>query len=195
MHWILRTTALVTATAVVFHCSLPALAQAEATIEGTVKIPCDPPRVREVTSVEIRPVSGGSATTVAVDSSTGTFRGSGLTEGEYELMAFDAEGLPLSREPKRLLLSAGTNTVVLSMEPPGCGDPDFDRDGVPDSRDACPTTPPGMVVGADGCLVEESAGSGGLKDWHLTLIYVGAVGVAVLLLNDDDDDEAPASPF
>ena len=102
----------------------------------------------------------------------------------------------LGPDPKRRLLSSGVNTVVLSMQPPGCGEQDLDRDGVPDAVDSCPMSPPGTAVGADGCPLqgEEPPGNKrGLKDWHITLIYLGVVGVIVLAL--DGDDEEPASPF
>ena len=195
MYWIPRMTAVVTMSVVVFHCSLPTLAATGATIEGTVKIPCDPSRVSEVASVQMRPLSGGSAATVAVDASTGTFLGSGLTEGEYELIAIGADGKPMSPEPKRLLLHNGSNMVVLSMQPPGCGEQDSDRDGVSDAMDSCPDSPPGTAVGTDGCPLQGKNKHGEkrvLKDWHLTLIYFGVVGAVILAVNDDDD---PASPF
>jgi hypothetical protein len=182
--------------AVVFHCSLSTSAATGATIEGIVEIPCDPSRVSEVASVQIRPVSGGSATAVTVDSSTGKFVVPELTEGEYELIAIDADGKPLSPEPKRLLLSNGLNTVILSMQPPGCDERDSDRDGVSDAMDSCPNSPPGTAVGTDGCPLQgkqNSGQKGGLKDWHLTLIYFGVVGAIVIALDDDDED--PASPF
>ena len=35
------------------------------------------------------------------------------------------------------------------------GDTDQDNDGVPDSRDQCPDTPPGSVVDADGCSIDQ----------------------------------------
>ena len=194
MYWIPRTTAVLTMIAMVFHYSLPTLA-ATATIEGTVEVPCDPSRVSEVAVVQIRPVSGGSAATVAVDSSTGTFLIEDLTEGEYELIAIDADGQPLSPEPKRLTLLEGSNPVLLSMQPPGCGEQDSDRDGVSDAVDSCPNTPPGTAVGVDGCPSQgkkKPGGKGGLKDWHITLIYFGVVGAVIVALDDDED---PASPF
>jgi hypothetical protein len=39
----------------------------------------------------------------------------------------------------------------------GGGSADTDGDGVPDSRDACPGSPPGDPVGADGCPVDPNA--------------------------------------
>ncbi len=196
MYWISRTTAVVTMVAVVFHCSLSTLAVTEATIEGTVAVPCDPSRVSEIASVQIRPVSGEPAATVDVDSSTGKFHSAGLTEGEYEVIAIGADGKPLSPKPMSLLLRAGSNTVVLSMQPPGCGEPDSDLDGVPDTVDSCPDTPSGTTVGTDGCPSQDGKKSGkkdGLKDWHLTLIYVGVVGAIIFAL-DDDDRERQGSP-
>ena len=170
MYWISRTTAAVTMVAVVFHCSLSTLAVTDATIEGTVAVPCDPSRVSEIASVQIRPVSGEPAATVDVDSSTGKFHSAGLTEGEYE--------------------------VIVSMQPPGCGEQDSDLDGIPDTVDSCPNSPPGTAVGIDGCPSQDGKKSGkkdGLKDWHLTLIYVGVVGAIILAL-DDDDRERQGSP-
>jgi hypothetical protein len=196
MYWISPTTAVVTVVALALQCSLPTLAATGATIEGTVEIPCNPSRVSEVISVQIRSVSGESASTVAVDSPDGTFRISGLEEGEYELIAIGVDGKPLSPEPKRLLVSNGLNTVVLSMQPPGCGEQDSDRDGVPDSMDSCPESPPGTAVGDDGCPLEDQkkpGGKRGLKDWQITLIYVGVVGLIVLAVGTDDEE--PASEF
>jgi hypothetical protein len=191
MYWVPRTIAVATVLAVVFYSSVPALAAPGATITGTVEIPCDPSRVSEVVSVQIRPVPDGPVVTAAVDAPSGRFLKSGLTEGEYDFMVIGADGDPLSPEPKRLQLREGWNEVILSMQPPGCGEQDLDRDGVPDSVDSCPTSPPGTVVGKDGCLVQGE--QGGLKDWQLTLIYVGVVGAAILVL--DLGDEEPASPF
>jgi hypothetical protein len=182
--------------AVVFHCSLTTLAVEEATIEGTVQVPCDPSRVSDIALVQIWTVSGELAATVEVDSSTGMFRGAGLTEGEYEVIAIGADGEPLSPKPMSLLLRAGPNTVVLSMQPPGCGEQDSDFDGVPDAMDSCPSSPPGTAVGTDGCSSEGERKPGkkdGLKAWQLTLIYVGVVGVIILALYDDDEERA--SPF
>ena len=163
MYRISRMSAVVTMIAVVFHCSLPTLAAPEATIEGTVEVPCDPSRIGEVASVQIRPVSGGSTTTVAVDSSTGAFVSPGLAEGEYELIAIGADGKRLSPEPKRLSVHDGLNSVVLSMQPSGCGE----QEKTPGAK-------------------------GGLKQWQVTLIYLGVIGAVVFALNDDED---PASPF
>jgi hypothetical protein len=159
MYRILRTTAVVTMIAVVFQCFLPALAATGPTLEGIVQIPCDPSRVSEVASVRMQPVSGETAATVAVDPSTGAFLSPELTEGEYELTAIGADGNPLAFEPTKVLLASGANKVVLSLEPPGCGEN-------PDAKN-------------------------GLKDWHLTLIYVGVVAAIILAL---DDDESPGSP-
>ncbi len=168
MYSIPRTTAAVTMIALVLHGSLPALAATGATIEGTVQVPSDPSRVSEVASVRIRPVSGGAAATVTVDPSTGAFRGPGLTEGEYELVAIGTDGEPLSPEPKRLLLRNGLNRVALSMQPPGSSDPQGAKKPRKKAR---------------------------LKNWHLTLIYVGVVAVIILALEDDDEDRAsPVEP-
>src|SRR5207249_8785497 len=35
------------------------------------------------------------------------------------------------------------------------GEPDEDKDGVPDSRDQCPGTAPGAIVNADGCSIDQ----------------------------------------
>ena len=197
MYWISRTVSIVTVVALVFYCSFPALAVTETTIEGTVKIPCDPSRVSDVAAVQICAVSEGSIETVIVDPSTGAFRVSNLTEGEYKLVVIGIDGKPLSPEPMTSLIREGLNTIVLTMQPPGCGEPDSDLDGVPDTVDACPDTPSGTAVGADGCPSpdgEQSGKKAGPKDWHLTLIYVGVVAAVILAL-DDDDVERPASPF
>jgi hypothetical protein len=153
--------------AVVFHCSLSTLAATEATVVGTVEVPCDPSRVSEVALVHIRPVSGEAVTTVTVDSSTGKFRSPGFTAGEYEFIVIGADGKPLSPEPTRLVLVDGLNSVVLSMQPPGCGE--------------------------QGSGPAQGEKKDGLKAWHLTLIYVGVVGAIILALHDDDEEQA--SPF
>jgi hypothetical protein len=169
MYGNLRTTAAVTMIAMVLHCSLPALAATGVRLEGTVEIACDPSRVSDVTSVQIQPVSRGAAVTVAVDPLTGKFSSPELTEGEYELTAIGADGKPLSPEPKKLLLRNGLNEVVLSMQPPGC-----------------------VAQGSDGEVQSgEKPGNKDVKNWHLTLIYLGVVGAVILLLSDDED---PASP-
>jgi hypothetical protein len=171
MYRISRTTAVATIVAVVFHGSLSTLAAPEATIKGTVEVPCDPSRVSEVAVVYIRPVSGGAVATVVVDSTTGKFHGAGFTEGEYEFIVIGTDGKPLSPEPTKLVLQEGLNAVVLSMQPPGCGEQEADP-----GQSA--TTP---------------REKDGLKDWQLTLIYVGVVGGVILALSDDDEE--PASPF
>ena len=193
MHWASRTTAVVTMVAVVFQFSLsPLAATEEARIEGTVTVPCDPSRVSGIASLVIRPVSGEPPAIAEVDPSTGEFRIAGMTEGEYEVIAIGADGTPLSPNPMSLLLIAGLNTVVLSMQPPGCGGQDSDLDGVPDTSDSCPDSPPGTAVGTDGCAGEGKK-KDGLKAWQLTLIYVGVVGAVILALYNDDEEQA--SPF
>jgi hypothetical protein len=197
MYWISRTVSVVTAVALVSYCSFPALALTETTIEGTVKIPCDPSRLSDVAAVQIWSVSEGSIETVIVDSSTGAFRSSNLTEGEYKLIVIGADGKPLSPEPMTSLVREGLNTIVLTMQPPGCGEPDSDLDGVPDTVDSCPDTSSGTAVGADGCPSQDGEKSGkkdGPKGWHLTLIYIGVVAAVILVL-DDDDGERPATAF
>jgi hypothetical protein len=158
--------------AMVFHGSPALLAETEATIYGTVEIPCDPSRIREVALVYIRPVSGEGMTTVVVDPSTGEFRGSGFTAGEYEFVVIGEDGQPLVPEPTKLTVAEGMNSVILTMEPPGCGE-----------------------EGTDPAAGEGQPGKKqGLKDWQLTLIYVGVVGAVIFALSQDDDDERPASP-
>jgi hypothetical protein len=78
------------------------------------------------------------------------------------------------------------------MQPPGCGEQDSDLDGVADTVDSCPNSPAGTAVGIDGCP-SQGEKKGGLKAWHLSLIYIGVVGAVVLALYDDDEE--PASPF
>ena len=171
MYRIARSTAVLTMVAVVLHCSLPALAASEARIDGTVEVPCDPSRVAEVALVHIRPVSGDAVTTVLVDPTTGKFNAQGLTDGEYDFIVIGGDGEPLTPEPTRLVVHGGVNAVVLSMEPPGCGE------------QASEGVPAGTTPG------EKKR----LKDWQLSLIYVGVVGVLILAMQDDDD-ERPASP-
>jgi hypothetical protein len=178
MHRVLRATALVTVIAMVAQLSVPALAANEVTVEGTVQIPCDPSLVSEVALIQLRPVSGGTGRTVPVDSSTGKFDIPDLTEGEYELIAIGVDGQPLSPEAKKLTLGAGSNQVVLSFDPPGCGEPVAEGDEAPDAEGK-----------------KKPRRKSGLKDWHLTLMYFGVVTAAALILYDDDDDEDQASPM
>jgi hypothetical protein len=169
-----RTIALVTVIVMALS-GLPATwAETGATLEGFVRIPCDPSRLSEVAAVRVQPASGGSATTVDVDPSTGRFVAQGLTEGTYELIALDAEGQPLNQKSTTLVLETGPNPVVLNLEPAGCGQASPQGDGT-------------SGAGAAG-------GQRSLKDWQLTLIYFGVVGVVILALSDDEDEE-PASPF
>jgi hypothetical protein len=193
-----RIAATATMVALVLHGFVPGWASTGASIEGSVQIPCDPSRVAQVAVVQIRPVAGGAVTTLTVDSSTGEFATAEVPEGEYDVFAIGTDGQPLSREPKRLVLASGPNKVFLTFQPPGCGEPDSDYDGVPDAADACPDSPRGAEVGTDGCPTPGKKGSGrksGLEDWQMSLIYFGVVGViAVAVANDDDDDEDPASP-
>jgi hypothetical protein len=171
MRLIVRATAVATMIAMTFHGSLPALAST-ATLQGTVETPCDPSRVGDVVAVQMRPVSGGSVATAVVDPSTGKFVIADLTAGEYELLAIGADGQPLSPETKRLTLVDGPNPVVLSLQPPGCGEQVSDGDGG-----------------------KKAGGGAALETWQLTLIYVGVVGAVILALDALDDDEDPASPF
>lgn len=161
MNRIADTTAVVAMIVLIFHGFVPTAAQTEATIEGVVETPCDPSRRTEIASVRIRPVSGGSATTVAVDPSTGAFRSSALTASEHELTAIGVDGKPLSVEPTRLPLSEGPNRVLLSLQPPECGEQ------------------------------EEGGGKTGLKNWQLTLIYFGAIGAVILVVSDDEEPASP----
>jgi hypothetical protein len=150
-------------------------AETGATLEGFVRIPCDPSRLSEVVAVRVQPRSGDSATTLPVDPSTGRFVGQGLSEGEYELVALDSEGQPLNQKSTTLLLESGPNAVVLTLEPAGCGEPASQQGS-----------------GASGAGTSGAKRS--LKDWQLTLIYFGVVGAVILALNYDEDEE-PASPF
>jgi hypothetical protein len=173
MNRISRTIAVVAMVAVLFHGSVSTLA-AETTIDGIVEVPCDPSRVSEVAFVLVRPVSGESVTTVIVDSSTGRFRESGFTPGDYDFVVIGMDGKPLVPEPTKLEVVEGLNAVVLTMQPPGCGEQGS--------------------VGAPG---EEKPGEKkSLKDWQLSLIYVGVVGAIILALYDDDDEPAssPSQP-
>lgn len=175
MHREFRTTALATTIAVLFQLAVPALA-ANATLEGTVELPCDPARVGEVAVIQLRPASGGPGRTADVDSSTGKFVIPDLTEGEYTLFAIGVDGQSMSPEPKKLTLAAGSNQIVLSFEPPGCGERAEAQD----------------IEGK-----KKARGKSGLKDWHLTVMYFGVVtAIALVVYNDDDDDdEDSASPM
>jgi hypothetical protein len=174
MHRIPRTTAVATMIALAVHCCLPALATDGATIEGTVQTPCDPSKVGEVASVQIQPVDGGSATTVPVDPSNGSFALGSVTEGEYELIAIGVDGEPLSLEPMKFTVVGGLNKVFLTMRPPGCDEQEPDR----------------------GKQKPRKGKKDGLENWQITLIYFGVVGLVALALDDDDDDddEQQASP-
>ena len=174
MHRTPRSTAVAASIALLIHVALPALAATGATIEGTVQIPCDPSMVGEVVLVQVRAVSGGSLTTIPVDAETGTFRSPELTEGEYELLALGADGKPLTPEPKKLLLGAGVNEILVSLRPPGCGEQVTDSAG-----------------GREKKFYKNKKG---LKDWQLTLIYVGVVTGIVLAVDNEADDEESASP-
>jgi len=166
MNRVARTIALVTVIAVAFPGFPSTRAATGANLQGIVQIPCDPSRLSEVAAVRLQPASGGSATTVVVDPSTGRFVGRELAEGKYELVALGADGEPLMQESTKVSLDAGPNTVILALEPAGCGEPGQEGGGV---------------------------SKGGLKDWQLTLIYFGVVGAVILALSDDDEE--PASPF
>ena len=75
------------------------------------------------------------------------------------------------------------------------GEPDSDGDGVPDSLDRCPDTPPGAIVDAHGCSIDQLAPCAGPrlgKTWKNHGQYVLAVARAVVdfwldgLLTDDE---------
>lgn len=174
MHRTSRSTAMLALIALVVPGLLPALATTTATIEGTVQIPCDPSMVGEVVSVQVRPVGGGSVTTIPVDPSSGTFRSPELTEGEYELLALGADGEPLTPEPKKLLLGAGVNQILVSLRPPGCVEQGADPAG--------------------GRKKKFYKNKKGPKDWKLTLLYVGAITAIVLAVDNEASDEESASP-
>lgn len=165
MQRISHMTALTTVIALVFYCSVPSLAAPGATLEGTVKTPCDPSRVSDVVALRVQPVSGGPVTTVVIDASTGAFASPELDPGEYEITSIGVDGAPLSAEPTRLTLVEGVNPIVLSLNPPGCGEPEAPATGK----------------------------KGSIKGWQASLIYLGVVAGAVVLLSNDDEE--PASPF
>ncbi|MBT8403563.1 MAG: hypothetical protein KJP18_06880 [Gemmatimonadetes bacterium] len=160
-----RATAVLATIALVFQLSLPAWGAPGTTLEGTVRIPCDPSRLGEVASVLIRPASGGADVISAVDPATGGFSGADMTAGVYELVVIGTDGVPLSPEPTNLAIVEGPNEVVLNLQPPGCGEQG-----------------------------SESAQGKGLKDWHVALIYFGALGALAALLTVDSE-EGSASPF
>jgi hypothetical protein len=56
------------------------------------------------------------------------------------------------------------------------GEADEDNDGVPDSRDQCPGTPPGAIVNADGCSLEQLVPCDG--SWKNHGQYVSAIAHA-----------------
>ena len=61
------------------------------------------------------------------------------------------------------------------------GLPDSDNDGVPDSLDQCPNTPPGAIVNAQGCSIEQLAPCNGPVaggNWKNHGAYVAAVAQA-----------------
>lgn len=173
MHGTRRAAAALAVLAMVFQGLLPALAAESATVKGTVQIPCDPSMVAEVISIYVKPESGGSVTMIPVDPSTGEFLGTELVEGTYELLPLGADGQPLVPEPKQLVLAAGDNEIVVSIEPPGCGEQAADPAGEQDTK--LPKT------------------KKGLKDWQLSLIYVGVV-IAIVLAVDTNADDEPVSP-
>ena len=74
------------------------------------------------------------------------------------------------------------------------GETDSDGDGVPDSLDRCPDTPPGAIVNAEGCSIDQLAPCAGPrpgKTWKSHYQYVLAVATEVVefwldgLLTDD----------
>ena len=74
--------------------------------------------------------------------------------------------------------SIPTNSGTAVYQNIEIGPPDHDADGVPDSLDACPNTPPGVIVNADGCSIEQlvpcsGPASGGT--WRNHGLYVSAV--------------------
>ena len=72
-----------------------------------------------------------------------------------EAVAAAAEGKePEKQEPKKNGVVASTEAVY--SPPAGSeNEPDTDEDGVPDSLDKCPNTPPRMVVDKNGCFPDE----------------------------------------
>jgi hypothetical protein len=56
------------------------------------------------------------------------------------------------------------------------GEPDEDNDGVPDSLDRCPGTPPGAIVNAEGCSLEQLVPCDG--PWKNHGQYVSAIAHA-----------------
>jgi hypothetical protein len=75
-----------------------------------------------------------------------------------------------------------TNSGTAVFQNIKIGPPDQDFDGVPDSVDACPNTPPCSIVGASGCSIEQLApcegpASGGT--WKNHGQYVSSVAHAV----------------
>lgn len=170
-----RTTATLALLGLLIQGLLPAMAAEPATLEGTVQIPCDPSKVADIASVYLRARSGGAITTLPVDPETGAFRGTELTEGEYEVFTLGIDGLPMTPEPKPLALVAGPNQIVVSIEPPGCGEQAADPDGDPAKK--------------------AGKNKKGLEDWKITAIYAGVIGAIVLAVDTDTDEEPPASPF
>ncbi len=83
------------------------------------------------------------------------------------------------------------------------GETDADGDGVADSLDQCPNTPPGSIVNADGCSIDQLApcngpASGGT--WKNHGEYVSSVAQAAeqfleagLISQDEQDDIVAAA--
>lgn len=66
--------------------------------------------------------------------------------GVVRPVGYKPEAPAQSFDPQRnCTIDRSTNSCI--------GPPDADNDGVPDSRDKCPDTPPNAVVDADGCLL------------------------------------------
>jgi hypothetical protein len=82
-----------------------------------------------------------------------------------------------------------TNSGVVAFENIQIGPPDQDFDGVPDALDLCPDTPPGSVVNAQGCSIDQLVPCSGPRTggtWRNHGAYVSAVAhVANEFLADD----------
>ena len=80
-------------------------------------------------------------------------------EGQVNSVHLSPGAMPVRRavkEPKKTNIRTVRNAAAVHVQPASGGDDrDTDADGVPDSLDQCPNTPPRIIVDVNGCFPDE----------------------------------------